>query len=447
MGTAGRKVMAVASVILFTLVFVIWAAFFVDRGNAMTYAKTQDVKVVKAVKQDIVSNVSAPGTVEEIERKDIYAPQPLRVKNIYVKNGDRVRAGQRILEYDVSQLQSEYDQLLITKKIQIGTLEKIMSADATKGTTALEVAVSQAMDGVNTAWAAYDSIKAGYDKIYSLYRSRKISSKDLEKAGSALKQANAAVKTAEYGYDVAKANLDEVIRMNEQITGSKSADMKIQQENLKVLSMKIDEAGIILDDIAKSSVSPISGIVANVYAVKGGFANIQMPVASIVNNEKLQVRANIKEFDAYRVKVGQRVAITSDTLDGDVPVPGTVKEVSAIATVNRNLSGEETVVEAIISIDGASTVFMPGLSATCKITTAEKDNAIVVSYVSIKEDKDGSKSVFIVDRGGRIVNQPVKLGISSEMDVEVLEGVNEGNLVVTNWQPSFKTGDKARIID
>jgi HlyD family secretion protein len=161
----------------------------------------------------------------------------------------------------------------------------------------------------------------------------------------------------------------------------------------------------------------------------------------------LQVRAYIKEFDAYRVKDGQKVQITSDALDSITSVSGTVSKISALATTNRNLSGEETVVEAIISIDGSSDVFIPGLSATCKIIAAKKVNAVVISYVSIKEDKDGSKSVFIVDETGQIVNRLVKLGVSSEMNVEVLEGLNEGDLVVTNWQPSFKTGDKAKIID
>jgi HlyD family secretion protein len=445
MGRINRKAVMTVSVIT-AVTFTVWAVFLSGSGNAISTSKTRDVKVWKAERQEITSAVSAPGIVQAAEKRDIYSPQLLTVKKLYVKRGDRVKAGDKLLEYDADQLESQYLQLLSGRNVQYEMLEKLKALDGSKNTSGLEAAADQAAAAVNSAWSEYDRLREDFNSLLSLYTERRASKKELDAAAEALKRADTAVESCEHAYEAAAANLNEAVRYNEQLEKSRSSDIKIQEENIKALELKIKDAEKALEDVRKSELSPLSGIVAGVNAAEGAPANIQYPVMSIVDTEKLEIHINIKEFDAASVKPGQKAAISGDSLNGS-QLTGTVREVAPVAVSSSTLTGQETAVEAVVDIDGSPGRLMAGMNVTCRIVAEEKKDAIVVSYVTIKDAKDGSKSVFLVDGSGMIRERPVSLGITSDIDVEVVEGLEPGDLVVTNWQPSFKTGDRARIID
>lgn len=445
MGKLNKKAIMTASVTI-AVAFTVWAVFLTESGNAVSTSKTRDVKVWKAERQEITSVVSAPGVVQAVEKRDVFSPQPLKVKKLCMKRGDSVKAGEKLLEYDVDQLESQYSQLISSRNVQEEMLSKLKVLDSSKSTSALEAALDQAATAVNSAWSDYDRLRKDFDSLLVLCTQKKADKRELDAAAGELKQAEALVESCENAYEAAAANLNEVEKYNEQFEISRSADIKIQEENIRVLDLKIKEAGKVLEDIIRSELSPLSGIVAEVNAAEGAPANIQYPVMRIIEADKLEISVNIKEFDAASVKPGQKATVTGDSLDG-VQLTGTVAEVAPVARKNNTLTGEETVVEAVISIDGPPAGLMVGMNVTCRIVAAEKDDAIVVSYVAIKDVKDGSKSIFLVDSNGIIQERPVSLGINSDIDVEVVDGLEPGDLVVTNWQPSFKTGDRARITD
>ena len=445
MNRLNRKTVMTVSAII-TFVFFIWGVFLSDPGNAMSASRIRDVRVWKADRQEITSVVSAPGRVRAVEGRDIYPPQLLKVRKLLVKRGDRVEAGEKLLEYDAGQLESQYLQLISAKNVQEEMLVKLKVLDGSKSTLALETAAEQAVSAVNSAWSDYDAAREDFDKVLTLYTEKKTARKELDAAAAALRQAEAAVEKCESAYEAASANLNEAVKYNGQLEKSRSADITIQEENIRSLELKIEEAARALEEVRKSELSPLSGTVSEINAVEGVPVNLQYPVMSVMDTGRLEIGINIKEFDAASVRPGQKVTITGDVLDG-AQLTGTVTEVAPAAKMNRTLTGEETVVEGVVGIDGPPGRLMAGMNVSCRIVSDEKEDAIVVSYVAIKDVKDGSKSVFLVDGSGMIREKPVSLGISSDTDVEVVKGLEPGDLVVTNWEPSFKTGDRARITD
>ena len=445
MSKVNRKAIMTISVFIATT-FIVWMVFLPGSGNAMSTSKTRDVKVWRAERQEIASAISAPGTVRAVEKGDVFPLQVLKVRKLNVKRGDRVNAGDKLLEYDVDQLESQYRQLISNRNVQREMLGKLKGLDSSKSTFALETGLDQAAAGVNSAWSDYDSLRERFNSLLSLYTGKKAHKRELDAAAAALKQAEAGVESCENAYEAAAANLNEVEKYNKQLEKSRSADIKIQEENIRTLDLKLEEAKKVLEDVLKSELSPLSGILAQVNVSEGAPVSMQYPVMSIMDTERLEISINVKEFDVASIKLGQKATITGDSLDG-AELTGTVTEVAPVASRNKTLTGEETVVEAIVAIDGSPGRLMAGMNVTCRIVAAEKEDAIVVSYVAIKDVKDGSKSVFLVNSRGMIQERPVSLGISSDINVEVVDGLEQGDLVVTNWQPSFKTGDRARITD
>ena len=445
MSRVNRKAIMTVSVFIATT-FTVWTVFLSGSGNAMSTSKTRDVKVWRAERQEITSDISAPGVVQAVEKRDVFSLQVLKVSKLNVKRGDRVKVGEKLLEYNVDQLESQYRQLISNRNVQYEMLGKLKGLDSSKSTFAIEAGLDQAVAAVNSAWSNYDSLREEFNSLLSLNTGKKAAKKELDAAAEALKQAEAGVENCEYAYEAAAANLNEVEKYNEQLEKSRSADIKIQEENIRTLDLKLDEAKKVLEDVLKSELSPLSGIVAEINVAEGAPANMQYPAMSIIETGKLEISINIKEFDAASVKSGQKATVTGDSLDG-TELTGTVTEVAPVASRNKTLTGEETVLQAIVSIDGPPGCLISGMNVNCRIVAAEKDDAIVVSYVAIKDVKDGSKSVFLVNSRGMIQERPVSLGISSDINVEVVDGLEPGDLVVTNWQPSFKTGDRARITD
>lgn len=445
MSKVNRKTVMTISVFLATTLTVSMV-FLSGSGNAMSTSKTRDVKVWKAERQEITSAVTAPGIVRTVEKSDVFPLQVLKVRKLYVKRGDRVKAGDRLLEYDVDQLESQYRQLISNRNVQYEMLGKLKGLDGSKSTAALEAGLDQAADEVNSAWSEYDGLREEFNSLLSLNAGKRVAKNKLDAAAEALKQAKAAVENCENAYEAAVANLNEVEKYNEQHEKGRAADIKIQEENIRNLDLRLEEAKKLLEDVLESELSPLSGTVAEINVAERAPASIQYPAMSIMDTERLEISINIKEFDAASVKPGQKATITGDSLDG-AELTGTVTEVAPVASRNKTLTGEETVVEAIVGIDGPPGRLMAGMNVTCRIVAAEKDDAIVVSYVAIKDVKDGSKSVFLVNSRGMIQERPVSLGISSDTNVEVVDGLEPGDLVVTNWQPSFKTGDRARITE
>lgn len=95
---------------------------------AFSWGRRREVKVEKIKRQDITSIVSASGVVEETEKRDVYVEVPVKVLKVFVKEGDRVKAGDKLIEFDMDSLQTQYDSAKIEKRLQELALEKARDA-------------------------------------------------------------------------------------------------------------------------------------------------------------------------------------------------------------------------------------------------------------------------------------------------------------------------------
>ena len=119
-----------------------------------------------------------------------------------------------------------------------------------------------------------------------------------------------------------------------------------------------------------------------------------------------------------------------------------------VAKSVQSTSGIETVVEITIKpLDGKG-ILKPGLNVECDIVTQEKKDVIVTEYNIYMEDKDRRQYVMLIDPESMTVKkQYVTLGIYSDMTVEVLDGLKEGDMVVIDPQPSLDEGEKIRFAE
>lgn len=205
-------------------------------------------------------------------------------------------------------------------------------------------------------------------------------------------------------------------------------------------------------------VSPIDGNVIEVTRevgerVRGSDFNEDV-VLTIAALADMEVKIEVGEHEVVYLKNGQRADVSVDALENQT-FEGTVVEIAQKATIkNPGTEAEVTTFPVTVALTTRPPGVLPGMSAEVKITTESRENALVVPVqaVTVRSEKalaEGGgpreagtslsapkktealvKVVFVVDGEKKVKARRVRTGISSDTDVEILDGLTEGDKLV-----------------
>ncbi len=176
--------------------------------------------------------------------------------------------------------------------------------------------------------------------------------------------------------------------------------------------------------------APFAGIVAEVSTEIGEWITPSPPgvplppVIDLLAPESLYVSAPIDEVDSERVEVGQEVRVTVDSRPGE-HFTGRVARVAPY--VEDVLEQNRTVeVEVDFADPGALDGLLPGTSADVEIVLDRREGVLRVPTAAVAEG-----GTVLVLRNGRLEERTVRTGLSNWEYMEVLDGLEEGEEVVT----------------
>ncbi len=161
------------------------------------------------------------------------------------------------------------------------------------------------------------------------------------------------------------------------------------------------------------------------------------PVIDLIDPASIYVSAPIDEVDSGRVRVGQAVRVTVDPRPGE-SFAGTVVKVAAYVEdrleQNRTLEVEVELQDAAVAAS-----LLPGTSADVEIVVDRRESTLRVPTAAVGE---GGSVLLLED--GVLVERAVRTGLSNWEYTEVLEGLDEGAMVVTSRQDTqVKAGVRA----
>lgn len=183
--------------------------------------------------------------------------------------------------------------------------------------------------------------------------------------------------------------------------------------------------------------APFDGIIANLNVKKGESVSSNTVVATLITQQKI-AEITLNEIDIAKVKVGQKANITFDAIDG-LSITGKVVEVDTLGEVTQG------VVEygVKISFDTQDKRVKPGMSLSANIITDVKQNTLLVPNQAVKIDKTSQHYVELL-KNNIPVQQPVEIGTSNDTVTEILEGLKEGDIVVTQTIKSNSTSNQSQ---
>ena len=351
-------------------------------GNGEQLPMVQTKPLAKGA---IMQTLSLNGPISGTDSVEVVSNLHAEIQEILVKEGDKVEEGQVLARLDSSELE---------RQITIAENEYNL-AKATYQEKLRENAVY-----TQKASAACETAQTALNRVQALYDSGNASLVELE---------------------AAKTTLSDAIRERDSVAGCES--FALQAENSR-LSLEQKQEQLKDTEI----ISQISGTVVRVNSKVGRFADKtenDRPMFEIENLEKLEMEIPVSEYYIGEIKLGQKVIITADILNGE-SVEGTVTAISPTGEV-KSASSTERVIPITIQISDTSSALIAGINAKASIILDEAENTFIVQSSDVVQRADGSLAVATVENGG-IKWIPVLCGIESDFEVEIIP-VEEGSIV------------------
>jgi HlyD family secretion protein len=409
------------------------------------------VQTGKVVRQDLATVVSASGEIKPKTYVNVGANAFGKITHLYVKEGDHVKKGQLLAQ--IENVQPEADVNANAASLQMAQTDAI-AADAGLKTAQADLLRAQ---------ADYEHNKLDWERAQGLYKDGLISKSDFDTRKNAWATADAGLTQAQAKVAQAKAQKD-------------SADRHIGQAEATLTHYT---------DLLKKTTypAPFDGVVTNLPVREGetvviGIQNAQgSTLMTIADMSVITAEVKVDETDIVNVHLGQPAEVTIDAIPKKV-FHGTVSEIgdnaivrsSGVSTSQQTTASEEAKdFKVVVTLTDAPENLRPGLSTTAKITTATRSNVLSLPIqaltlrskdqidqqnkepgsvhaaapapkeVASKPKKtDEVQGVFVI-RSKKAVFVPVATGITGTADIEVLDGLKEGDEVITGSYKILRT--------
>jgi HlyD family secretion protein len=405
--------------------------FSVVRENS----RKTTVQVGKVEKHDLVQIVTASGEVKPRRYVNVGANVSGRLVEIAVREGDAVKQGQVLAKVESERYQAALRQS--------------------------EAAVAAARADLERTQADLTASRLQFERTKQMKNDRLVSAQD---------------------YDQAEADFK-----------MKAANVDAARKRVAQLQAQLDSTS---DDLLKTTVfSPMDGVVTNLpkeqgEMVIGALSFNPTVIMTVADLSVMECEVMVDETDFRNLKIGQPAKIKVDALEG-LELTGEVTEIGASALVRGSGTSTQTTTDlgantgnqpkdfkVTITIKDPPPKLRPGLNATADITTATRDGvlAVPIQAVVVREvDKQGKvvdpdamgeggsaregntvtqvvrekgeekDGVFVVEKD-KAVFKPVKTGIMGETDIEITNGLQQDQEIVTGSYKTLRTlKDDARI--
>lgn len=324
-------------------------------------------------RQDVFTTITATGTIEPVTKVQVGTQVSGIIAKLYVDYNSVVKKGQVIAELDKTNLLSE---------------------------------LASAQSNLSNAQSNLNFQKSNFNRYKTLFEKGLVSANDFENAKLTYEQA-------------------------------------VQQVNVQKMSVQKAQTNLGYATIT----APIDGVVLSREVEEGQTVAAAMNTPTLFNIAQdltnMRVIADIDEADIGGVKEGQRVTFTVDAYPDDV-FNGTVQQVRQNATTQSNV----VTYQAVITAPNADLKLKPGLTANVTIYTMEHRNVVTVTNQSlhfnpleellnegqsIEPAKGNGPKVWTLE-GNVFKSHAVKVGITNGALTEIVSGVKEGMVIITDYE-------------
>ena len=343
------------------------------------------VRMIPVEQKQLRRNVESVGSLFPLDEVTVSSEVEGRVEQVLVDVGDHVTAGQTIVKVVPTELQLTLDQ-------QRATLQQ---ARARLGLPENVEDVKDVRDAAEVKKAAADLADARqkYERAKTLFEQGLLPKQSFDEADSRNNAARAAYDLSVQGVQNLRAALAQ----------SRAAAALAQKK--------------VGDSIIRA---PFAGQIKERSVTQGQYLKVQTPVMVIVNVDPMRMRLRVPEKMAAWVKTGQEVTVTVEAYPGR-------SFTGKISRINPSVDQQTRAFEVEALIVNHEALLKPGFFVKATIPSS-----FVVESLFVPEDAllyvYGVYKVFVID-GNTVKEKEVKIGERSGSEVEILEGLSQGDRI------------------
>jgi len=364
-------------------------------------APTMTVQVAIVQRQAIERTVTSDATLYPLHQAAIVPKISAPVSKFYVQRGDRVRAGQVLAELESKDLaaaltenQGAYEQAQANYRAAIGA--------------SLPEEMQKAELDLESARKTLDAQQKVYDNRQTLFQQGAIPRKDLEDAGVALTQ-------AKNQFQIAQKHLDALKNFgNADAQKAAAGELQAAKGRFEAAQAQVGYAEIR---------SPIDGVVTDRPLYPGEMAAAGTPLITIMDLSRVVARAHVDQHQAALLKPGDPVTLSTAGMSDQIP--------AKVTLVSPALDPNSTTVEVWAEAANPHDRLRPGSSVRATFVAETVKDALVIPSAALVTASDGSTSVILAGADNKPQEKSVKAGIRQGDLVQITEGLNEGDRVVT----------------
>ncbi|EHJ00186.1 secretion protein HlyD family protein [Clostridium sp. DL-VIII] len=460
-----KKIIGIVSILLVIILgFTVYKVKF-----AKSKATQNTVKYTVLKKTNVQTTISSSGAIKSGDSTNIYSNLEYNVASVNVSVGDVVKKGDVLATIDTSELEE-----------QIAEAQQTLTANQQKNALSLQSAkqkydnlqylkdnnlqtdIINAEKSVDSAKSDMESKQRTYEYDKVMYDKGEISKEDLNTAETNYNNAQGSYDKATVALEAAKVSADQNLAEAKSAVDNAQAavDNKSDELAFEDKQKKLKDAQV---------VATVDGTVTNVNAVVGVEASGALFVIQDLGN--LIINASVDETDIAKIKVGQKVEVTTDASGNDI-IEGQVvsaEPVSSAASTSSTSSGNssnkssgssssssnstsnatssDVSFTVKIQITGKNDLIKVGMNSVVNIITDEKDDVYAVPYGAVINN-NGQSEVYAAEKQGDkyiVKDIPVTKGIESDANVEI-DGVDlsDGILILSD-PANYKVGDTVEI--
>lgn len=456
-----------------------------------------EVEASTATKKELAVTVTASGRIDAGVRADVFPPTAGTLDTIFVSDGETVTAGQKIAAMDTAPIELQVAQAragLSQARAQLAAIDSQApgGADLTAARANVDAAYAAylaakagldavddqvptdaqidaasastavALDAYESALAAFEAypsndatraaLQATRDQAYVAYLSAKAAEETLKTAdiSAARAQASAGVQQAFAAYKGAQAQLAK-LRGSDTSAARRAAEAGVRSaaEALSLAEDTLDKATMEapIDGVVIFNAPGAAAMAAAAGAGTGAGAgditegSSVSPAAapfSVVDLGAVRFTAEVDEADIERVAVGMKGSVTLDSFPGE-EFSSQVVRVNPVAQATATGG---TVFEVELALDDTGKDVLIGMKGDATIEVSSRGAALTIPVEALFSE-GGTDYVYVV-KAGKLKKSEITVGAQTDTEVEVLGGLNEGDVVALSGATQYTDGMPVR---
>jgi len=420
----------------------------------------------------VVRTLEFTGRVSPVTEQELFFKRSGHVSTLYVTRGDRVSAGDLLAELELGDLENQIAQAQVALQTAETTLTNAELdnadglADAGIALDSARIRLEQAQDqdvdsAVNVAYLRLtnaqrnlDDAQAAYDQAWDSARDWELymtkptgdplfpgpslhdqleSERDFTERNLAMARSSLGIAQAEYRQAI---SIRDSYAYDLQLLAQEVALAELRVERLErgvdpLLALNVEKARLAIENLEgqvedAQLIAPFDGQVLSLNLQAGSSAEAFKTALILGDPADLEITANLSAEELAELSIGQPAVIRLRSRPGD-DLSGAVRQLPYPYSGGAAGAGDDDK-SARVSLEDATVALELGELATVVIVLEQKDDVLWLPPAAVRTFQ--GRTFVVIQEGERQIRVDVRLGIESDERVEIVEGVEEGDVIV-----------------